>query len=61
MRLPVARSFYGRPKLGERFVEGWNRLHGTPICVSGGIGKVLVPLRVGYPPEITCVGLRRFS
>ncbi|MGD1156411.1 MAG: metallophosphoesterase [Terriglobia bacterium] len=61
VRLPVVGSFYGRSKLGERFVEGWNRLNGTQIYVSRGIGKVLVPLRVGCPPEITCLRLRRFS
>jgi hypothetical protein len=61
VRLPVVGSVYGRSKLGERFVEGWNRLNGTQIYVSRGIGKVLVPLRVGCPPEIACLRLRRFS
>jgi predicted MPP superfamily phosphohydrolase len=61
VRLPVVGSLYGRSKLGERFVEGWNRLNGTQIYVSRGIGKVLVPLRVGCPPEIACLRLRRFS
>jgi predicted MPP superfamily phosphohydrolase len=59
VRLPVVGSLYGRSKLGERFVEGWNRLNGTQIYVSRGIGKVLVPLRVGCPPEISCLRLRR--
>ncbi len=59
VRLPVVGSVYGRSKLGRRFVEGWNRLHGTQIYVSRGIGKVLVPLRVGCPPEIACLRLRR--
>jgi hypothetical protein len=61
VRLPVVGSVYGRSKLGERFVEGWNRLNGTQVYVSRGIGKVLVPLRVGCPPEIACLRLRRFS
>jgi predicted MPP superfamily phosphohydrolase len=61
VRLPVVGSVYGRSKLGERFIEGWNRLNGTQIYVSRGIGKVLVPLRVGCPPEIACLRLRRFS
>lgn len=61
VRLPVVGSVYGRSKLGERFVEGWNRLNGTQIYVSRGIGKVLVPLRVGCPPEITCLRLRRLT
>jgi predicted MPP superfamily phosphohydrolase len=52
-------SVYGRSKLGERFVEGWNRLDGTQIYVSRGIGKVLLPVRLGCPPEIACFRLRR--
>ncbi len=59
VRLPVVGSVYGRSRLGRRFVEGWNRLHSTQIYVSRGIGKVLVPLRVGCPPEIACLDLRR--
>ncbi len=59
VRLPVVGSVYGRSKLGRRFVEGWNRLQGTQIYVSRGIGKVLVPLRVACPPEIACLRLRR--
>jgi len=59
VRLPVVGSVYGRTRLGKRFVEGWNRLDGTQIYVSRGIGKVLVPLRVGCPPEIACLRLRR--
>ena len=59
VHLPVVGSVYGRSKLGERFVEGWNRLNGTQIYVSRGIGKVLVPIRFGCPPEIACLRLRR--
>ena len=59
VRLPVVGSVYGRSKLGKRFVEGWNRLDGTQIYVSRGVGKVLVPLRFGCPPEIACLRLRR--
>jgi predicted MPP superfamily phosphohydrolase len=59
VRLPVVGSVYGRTKLGKRFVEGWNRLDGTQIYVSRGIGKVLLPLRLGCPPEIACLRLRR--
>ena len=58
VRLPMVGSVYGRSKLGERFVEGWNQLDGTQIYVSRGIGKVLVPLRYGCPPEITLLRLR---
>jgi uncharacterized protein len=59
VRLPVVRKIFGRSKLGLRFVEGWNRLDGTQIYVCRGIGKVLLPLRVGCPPEIACLRLRR--
>ena len=58
VRLPVVRSLY-QSKLGERFVDGWNRLNGTQIYVSRGIGKSVLPLRVNCPPEITCLDLRR--
>ena len=61
VKLPVVGSVYGRSKLGKRFVEGWNRLNGTQIYVSRGIGKVLLPLRLGCPPEIACLRLRRAS
>lgn len=59
VRLPVVGSLRGRSKLGERFVEGWNRLDGTQIYVNRGIGKVLIPLRLNCPPEIACLRLRR--
>ncbi len=59
VRLPVVGSVYGRSKLGQRFVEGWNRLDGTQIYVSRGIGKVLLPIRYGCPSEIACFNLRR--
>jgi uncharacterized protein len=58
VRLPGIRSLY-RSKLGERFVEGWNRLNGTQIYVSRGIGKVVVPIRVACPAEIACLHLHR--
>ncbi|MGH9351316.1 MAG: metallophosphoesterase [Terriglobia bacterium] len=58
VRLPILRSFY-RSIPGERFVDGWNQLGDTQIYVSRGIGKVVVPVRVACPPEITCLCLRR--
>jgi predicted MPP superfamily phosphohydrolase len=59
VRLPVVGSVHGRSKLGERFVDGWNRLDGTQIYVNRGIGKSVVPLRVNCPPEIACFWLRK--
>lgn len=58
VRLPILRSLY-RSIPGERFVDGWNRLGETQIYISRGIGKVVVPVRVACPPEITCLCLRR--
>jgi uncharacterized protein len=58
VRLPGFRHLY-RSKLGERFVDGWNRLDGTQIYVSRGIGKVIVPIRFDCPSEIACLNLRR--
>ncbi|HEY6291773.1 MAG TPA: metallophosphoesterase [Terriglobia bacterium] len=58
VRLPGLRSLY-RSKLGERFVEGWNRLNGTQIYVNRGIGKVVVPIRVACPAEIAVLRLHR--
>jgi hypothetical protein len=57
--LPVVGSIYGRSKFGRRFIEGWNRLDGTQIYINRGIGKVVVPIRVGCPAEIACLRLRR--
>jgi predicted MPP superfamily phosphohydrolase len=59
VRLPVVGSLRGRSKLGRRFVEGWNRLNGTQIYVSRGIGRSVVPLRLNCPPEIACLCLRK--
>ncbi|HEX5482291.1 MAG TPA: metallophosphoesterase [Terriglobia bacterium] len=58
VRLPILRSFY-RSKPGERFIDGWNQLGSTQIYISRGIGKVVVPVRVACPPEITCLRLHR--
>jgi predicted MPP superfamily phosphohydrolase len=55
--LPGLRALY-RSKLGEKFIAGWNRLNGTQIYVSRGIGKVVVPIRVACPPEIARLRLR---
>jgi uncharacterized protein len=59
VRLPLVGSLRGRSKLGQRFIEGWNRLDGTQIYVNRGIGKSVVPLRLNCPPEIACLRLRR--
>lgn len=35
-----------------RFLSGWDRLHQTHIYVNRGLGKSIVPFRIGCPPEI---------
>ncbi len=59
VRFPLFGSVHGRSKLGERFVDGWNRFEGTQIYVNRGIGKSVVPVRVACPPEIACLRLRK--
>ena len=59
VRLPVVGSVRGKSRLGRRFVDGWNRLNGTQIYVSRGIGRSVVPLRLNCPPEIACLRLRQ--
>jgi uncharacterized protein len=57
VRIPLLQNLY-RSKLGERFIDGWNRLGDTQIYISRGIGKVVVPLRLACRPEISCLSLR---
>lgn len=54
VRLPMLGSIYGT----RRFRTGWDRLHDTQIYVSRGLGQVVVPFRVGCPPEIALFELR---
>ncbi|MGH9375189.1 MAG: metallophosphoesterase [Terriglobia bacterium] len=56
VRLPLLGSIF-RSKPG--FLAGWNQLGETQIYVSRGIGKVLLPVRVACPPEISCLCLKR--
>lgn len=52
VRLPLVGSIYGRSPAKLRFKEGWDRLGGTRIYVSRGIGTVILPLRYGCSAEI---------
>lgn len=54
VRLPGFDSFYRR----ERFRTGWDRLHSTQLYVNRGLGQVVVPFRLGCPPEIALFELR---
>ena len=54
VRLPVLKHLYRTTRLGT----GWFRLHHTQIYVNRGLGQVVVPLRLGCPPEIALFELR---
>lgn len=54
IRLPVLGSVYR----GARFSAGWDCLRDTQIYVSRGLGKSVLPLRIGCPPEIAVFELR---
>jgi predicted MPP superfamily phosphohydrolase len=41
--------------------EGLGRKGDTSLFVSRGVGTVLVPCRIGCPPEVAVVTLRRAS
>jgi predicted MPP superfamily phosphohydrolase len=51
-----APSMLGYPK---EYVRGLARLGGTQIYVNRGLGTVIVPVRVGSPPEVTMLTLER--
>jgi len=55
--------FLGRPVVpsayGQRFAYGHIRESGRDLIVSAGLGCSIVPVRLGVPPELTVVTLRR--
>jgi uncharacterized protein len=55
--------FIGRPIIpsayGQRFAYGHIREEGRDLIVSAGLGCSIAPVRLGVPPEITVVTLRR--
>ncbi len=57
VRLPVLGSVYRR----RRYTNGWDRLHDTQIYVCRGLGKSIVPFRIGCPPEIAVLQLQHGS
>lgn len=57
VRLPVLGSVYRR----RRYTNGWDRLHDTQIYVCRGLGKSIVPFRIGCPPEIAVLQLHHAS
>ena len=51
------RSASGRVR--RRILRGLARRGETQIYVSRGLGTVVLPLRYGCPPEVTCLDLRK--
>ncbi|MFN7160924.1 MAG: metallophosphoesterase [Candidatus Gracilibacteria bacterium] len=37
------------------FNRGWYKVHNNPIFVTSGLGEVVLPMRLGVPPEIVLV------
>jgi uncharacterized protein len=58
VRLPLLGAV-DLPELGQKYIEGWFRFGGMQLYVNRGIGTVGVPFRLGCPPEITLMTLRR--
>ncbi|OFV95945.1 MAG: hypothetical protein A3F68_09350 [Acidobacteria bacterium RIFCSPLOWO2_12_FULL_54_10] len=56
VRVPGLNAMYNRP-----FRSGLQRLSKTQIYVSRGIGRVVLPVRLGCPPEIPIFHLRSSS
>ncbi len=52
LRLPLVGSIYGKSERRQRFKAGWDRLGGTQIYVSRGIGTIVLPWRYRCPAEI---------
>jgi uncharacterized protein len=51
---PFVNSAYG-----NQYRTGWHKIAETPLLVSNGIGMVDLPLRLGAPPQIHLITLRR--
>jgi len=48
-------------RLMTPYVQGWFGKPGGQLYVNRGLGTILVPMRLGSPPEITVFELRRES
>jgi predicted MPP superfamily phosphohydrolase len=58
VNLPLLGSVYGRSPEQLRYKIGWDRLGGTQIYVSRGIGTIVLPWRLRCPAEIPCLELQ---
>jgi uncharacterized protein len=57
VNLPLIGTVYGRSPERMRFKKGWDRLGGTQIYVSRGIGTIVLPLRWRCPAEVPLLEL----
>jgi uncharacterized protein len=57
VNLPLLGTVYGHSPEQMRFKMGWDRLGGTQIYVSRGIGTIILPLRWRCPAEMPLLEL----
>ncbi len=57
VNVPLLGTVYGRSPEGMRFKKGWDRLGGTQIYVSRGIGTIVLPVRWRCPAEVPLLEL----
>ena len=57
VNVPLLGTVYGRSPEQMRFKMGWDRLGGTQIYVSRGIGTIVLPLRWRCPAEVPLLEL----
>ena len=57
MNFPLLGTVYGRSPEQMRFKIGWDRLGGTQIYVSRGIGTIVLPVRWRCPAEVPLLEL----
>ena len=57
--LPWIGPCYVPTRLGRRYASGLHRMDGQWVFVNRGLGEVFPPLRIGCPPEIALLTLRR--
>ena len=51
---PLTNSRYG-----NRYLTGWKTIADTPTLITNGVGMVMLPMRLGAPPQMHVVTLRR--
>ena len=57
VNFPLLGTVYGRSPEQMRFKMGWDRLGGTQIYVSRGIGTIVLPVRWRCPAEVPLLEL----